>query len=60
MPKYYSVVTVSKEQFSKALRTTYPNLTLPQDPSAWFGKVTYDSGGLPQMCIRDRLRTKRV
>ena len=47
VPKYYSVVTVSKEQFSKALRTTYPNLTLPQDPSAWFGKVTYDSGGLP-------------
>ena len=38
---------MSKEQFSKALRTTYPNLTLPQDPSAWFGKVTYDSGGLP-------------
>ena len=47
VPKYYSVVTVSKEQFSKTLHTTYPNLTLPQDPSAWFGKVTYDSGGLP-------------
>ena len=47
VPKYYSVVTVSKEQFCQGLRTVYPRLTLSQDPSAWFGKVTYDSAGLP-------------
>lgn len=47
VPKYYSVVTVSKAKFCEALRITYPNLTLPQDPSNWFGKVIYDGSGLP-------------
>lgn len=47
VPKYYSVVTVSKAQFCETLRAAYPKLTLSQDPSTWFGKVTYDSGGLP-------------
>ena len=47
VPKYYSVVTVSKAKFCEALRITYPNLTLPQDPSNWVGKVTYDGSGLP-------------
>lgn len=47
VPKYYSVVTVSEKQFSQTLCSAYPKLTLPDDPSTWFGKVTYDSGGLP-------------
>lgn len=47
VPNYYSVVTVSVEQFKKTLLSRYPKVKLDKKPKKWFGKVSYDDGGLP-------------
>lgn len=47
VPNYYSVVSVSRNAFCKAIAQACPKLTLPEDPAKWFGAVSYDSGGLP-------------
>lgn len=47
VPNYYSVVTVQQGQFREALCAAVSGLTLPDDPAQWFGKISYDGGGLP-------------
>lgn len=42
VPNYYSVVTVSPEEFQAAL----PQCSFSSDPSGWIGKTEYDDAGL--------------
>ncbi len=47
VPNYYSVVTVTTAEFKQKLVSRYPEAELGKTPEKWFGKVSYDAGGLP-------------
>lgn len=47
VPNYYSVVTVTAEKFKQTFLNRYPKAELGKTSKKWFGKVSYDDGGLP-------------
>ncbi len=44
-PRYTEQVSVSASEFAKMLQDAYPQANLSGTPEAWFGSVSYTSGG---------------